>query len=259
MEQALINSDELEAKIADLLDTFFQKRQDGLGKLKLEKKLKDKNPYLFRAIGVADANEIVTALLDAHISSSDETIFGNVFFEPLAKWVATKAYRNHPDTTVQVSSAHGCDIEISHNDKHEAIAVKSGPKIFNSQSRKKQVDEFKTIQRVIAKEGKKFFPLVGYCYGSKSQRDTGKAADFNELAGQRFWMHLTGEAEFYLRIMSLMKTKPQEYRQAFNDEYNKAKNKFAKEFLDKFSKPDGAIDWEKLAATNSAGKAEKTD
>jgi hypothetical protein len=254
MTRTLIDGDALEVKIAQLLDTFFKKRQEGLGKLKLEKKLKDKNPYLFRAIGVADANEIITALLDAHISSSDETIFGNDFFEPLAKWVAENAYRDQPNTTVQVSGAEGCDIAISHEGSHEAIAVKSGPKIFNSQSRKKQVDEFKKIQRIITKEKKLFLPLVGYCYGSKTQRDTGKAADFQEYAGQKFWMHLTGEPEFYLRIMNLMKAKPQEYRQEFQNEYNKAKNKFSKEFLDRFSNPDGSIDWETLTKLNCAEK-----
>ncbi len=250
----LIDGNDLEAKIAQLLDIFFKKRQEGLGRLKLEKKLKDKNPYLFRAIGVADANEIITALLDAHISSSDETIFGNDFFEPLAKWVAENAYKNQPGTTVQVSGAEGCDIAISHEGTHEAIAVKSGPKIFNSQSRKKQVDEFKKIQRIIAKEKKIFIPLVAYCYGSKTQRNTGKAADFHEYAGQKFWEYLTGEPEFYLRIMYLMKSKPQEYRQEFQSEYNKAKNKFTKEFLDKFSNSDGSIDWNSLTKLNSAEK-----
>lgn len=249
-----INADELEQKIAELLNIFFNKRKEGLSKLQLKKKLRDKNPYLFRAIGVLDANEIITALLDAHISSSDETIFGNDFFEPLAKWVATQAYKNQAGTTVQVSGAEGCDIAISHEGTHEAIAVKSGPKIFNSQSKKKQVDEFKKIQRIIAKERKLFLPLVGYCYGNKAQRDTGKAADFTEYAGQKFWAHLTGEKEFYLRIIHLMKSKPQEYRQEFLDEYNKAKNKFTKEFLDEFSNQDGSIDWERLTQLNSAEK-----
>jgi hypothetical protein len=83
---------DLEAKIAELLDVFFTKRAESLGKLQLKDKLKSKSPYLMRAIGVADASEIIEEMLAAHISSSDETIFGNDFFEPLAKWVAEKAY-----------------------------------------------------------------------------------------------------------------------------------------------------------------------
>lgn len=81
----------LENKIGELLDSFYSKRSVALNDLKLINTLKRKNPYLYRAAGVADASEIVEEILRAHVSSSDETLFGNEFFEPLAKWVAQQA------------------------------------------------------------------------------------------------------------------------------------------------------------------------
>lgn len=248
-----ISPADLEEKIAQLLDVFFAKRAESLGKLKLKDKLKSKSPYLMRAIGVADAAEIVEEMLDAHISSSDETIFGNDFFEPLAKWVAEQAYKGILGTTVQVSGAEGCDVAIEHSTHYEAFAVKSGPKVFNAQSRKKQVDEFNKLKRILAKTRKIFEPIVGYCYGSKQQREN-STVEFKELAGQRFWEHLTGDSEFYLRIIELMKEKPQIHRQAFQDAYNKAKNRFVKEFSADFTMPDGAINWTKLTQLNSSAR-----
>lgn len=257
--RATIPSADLEEKIAQLLDVFFNKRTDSLQSLKLDAKLKVKNPYLFRAIGVSDASEIVEELLDAHISSSDETIFGNEFFEPLGKWVAEKSFENQRHITVQVSGAEGCDILISTPEENQAIAVKSGTKVFNAQSRRKQIDEFHKIERILRKDKKLFLSIVGYCYGRKEQR---LAKDFTEMAGQKFWEHLTGEKDFYLRIIELMKLKPVEHRPKFLDQYNKAKNRFVKEFLSKYALEDFSIDWNKLARMISevrlpAAKAKK--
>lgn len=250
MTRGNIPADELEAKIAELLNVFFTRRAEKLGELKLKNQLKAKSPYLMRAIGVADASEIVEEMLDAHISSSDETIFGNDFFEPLAKWVAEKAYKGIPGTTVQVSGAEGCDVSIEHQGHYEAFAVKSGPKVFNAQSKKKQSDEFKKLKRILAKTKKVFEPIVGYCYGNKQQRESA-TTEFKEIAGQRFWSHLTGDDSFYLRISELMRESPIAHRQEFQMAYTQAKNKFVKEFSEEFTTPDGLIDWDKLTKMNS--------
>jgi hypothetical protein len=242
-KRAIIEPDRLERKISDLLDTFFRRRIDRLQELKLDERLGSKNPYLFKAIGVADASDIVTALLDAHISSSDETIFGNEFFEPLAKWVAEKSFEGQHDVTVQVSGAEGCDILLSKADENQAIAIKSGPKVFNAQSRGKQISEFRKIERILKKDRKLFLAIVGYCYGRKKQKGGG---DFTEIAGQQLWQHLTGHSDFYLQIIHLMKLKPIEHRPQFTQEYEKAKNRFVLEFLMKYAFPDGSIDWDKL-------------
>ena len=67
----------LENKISELLDIFYSKRSIALNDLKLINTLKRKNPYLYRAVGVSDASEIVEEILRAHVSSFDETLFGS--------------------------------------------------------------------------------------------------------------------------------------------------------------------------------------
>ena len=63
------------------LSSFYRRRVEALDKLELKKVLVRKNPYLFRAVGVHDVGELIQNLLLAYSSSSDETIFGNEFFE----------------------------------------------------------------------------------------------------------------------------------------------------------------------------------
>jgi hypothetical protein len=236
----MINADVLENKIAELLDDFYQRRISKINELQLKPTLKRKNPYLFRAIGVQDASDIVKRILLAFMSSSEETMFGNVFFEPLVLFASGG----------QVSDASGVDVSIETDTIYKAIAVKSGPSVFNVQSRAKQANDFKSLEARLRKIQKHFDPIVGYCYGKRTQRED-NAANFRELAGQAFWEEITGDPDFYLKIVRLMKQKPQEHSVEYEAAWVAAVNRLTREFLNEFCHEDGTIDWEKLTIFNS--------
>lgn len=73
------------------IGAFHEKRLQKLNKLKLRTVLNRKNPYLFKAKNVRTSEEIVKGLLDASLSSSEETIFGD-WLEGLAIFVNGKVY-----------------------------------------------------------------------------------------------------------------------------------------------------------------------
>lgn len=75
----------LKKLIARCLQDFYDRRLQRLETLKLKDYLKRKNPYLYKAIGTEKASEIVEEILSAYIVASDEGIFGDAFFEPIAK------------------------------------------------------------------------------------------------------------------------------------------------------------------------------
>ncbi|EGL83624.1 putative cytoplasmic protein [Caldalkalibacillus thermarum TA2.A1] len=231
---------ELENKIGELLDEFYRRRTEKIKTLRLKDTLKRKNPYLFRAIGIQKASEIVESLLTAYMSSSDEGIFGDAFFEPLAKYVSGGV----------VSPSEGVDVAIETATTYTAIAVKSGPSVFNSQSRKRQIDDFRALENRLRKLRKHFDPIVGYCYGKKRQRNT-DTAPFRELAGQAFWEEITGDPDFYLKIVRMMKEKPQEHSVEFKKAWDAAVNRFTHEFIESFCDENGNIDWESLVKFNS--------
>ena len=186
----------------------------------------------------------------AFISSSDETIFGNVFFEPLAKWAAAESAKTRESTTVTVGGAAGVDIAVEDAICYIALAVKSGTKVFNTQSRSQQETEFQALRSRLSKIKKEFRSVVGYGYGRKTKRISA-ARNYEEVAGQNFWELVTGEAGFYLRILKGMEEKPEEHAAEFKVELAKTENRLVKEFLFHFANDDGSINWEKLTKFNS--------
>jgi hypothetical protein len=197
-------------------------------------------------MGVKEPSEIIAQLLQARVSSSDETHFGDAFFEPIVLAVSGG----------HVSGATGVDVEIETDNRLKAIAVKSGTNAQNASAQSKQNQEFNELRSRLHKTGKHFDAVIGYCYG----RTTGaipKGRIYRRLAGQAFWEELTGDADFYLKIMRFMGDHPAEHRVEYEAEFNALVGRFNEEFKTEFSASDGSIDWEKLIAFNSAKEKPK--
>lgn len=227
--------------IAEALDNFYKGLINNINNLNIEKIIKRKNPYLFRAKAMNSAADIVDAILAAFISSSEETIFGNVFFEP----IATAAVQG------QKALAEGIDIMVEREDVIYAIAVKSGTSVFNADSRKKQEMNFQAANKLAQQVKKRFVPIIGYGYGKKRMSNRGKPKFYLELAGQNFWKELTGDDDFYIKLIRFMDKLPEKYIEEFNQSYQMAENRLIRQFTNEFCFEDGRIDWEKLVKYNS--------
>jgi len=86
-----LNLRDVERYIEQNIGTFHQKRIESLDELNLKEVLSKKNPYLFKAKYVLTAEQLVKGITDAHISSNEETIFGN-WLEGLAIFINEKVY-----------------------------------------------------------------------------------------------------------------------------------------------------------------------
>lgn len=234
-EQAIVEA------IAIALDEFYSSLIAKVNSLNIKSIMKRKNPYLFRAKAMNGAAQIVDAILAAFISSSEETIFGNVFFEPIACAAAQG----------QKALAEGVDIMVERDNTIYAIAVKSGTSVFNADSRKKQEQNFMAASKLAQQAKKRFVAMIGYSYGKKKASTRGLPKFYNELAGKEFWTELTGDEEFYIKLIRLMDRLPEKYVEDFDEAYQKAANRLVKEFTIEFCYDDGGIDWEKLVRFNS--------
>lgn len=92
-----------------------------------------------------------------------------------------------------------------------AIAVKSGTSVFNADSRKKQEQNFMAAGKLAQQVKKRFVPIVGYGYGKKKLSNRGLPKFYIELAGKDFWMELTGDEEFYIKLIRFMDKLPEKY------------------------------------------------
>lgn len=229
--------------IAESLETFYGTLIEKIDTLDIKKVMKRKNPYLYRAKAMENASEIVDSVLSAFVTSSEETIFGNCFFEPIAIAVSggNKAL------------AEGIDLMIHNSEANtiHAIAVKSGPSVFNADSKKRQEQNFMAAAKLAQQAKARYEALIGYCYGKKKDSGRGKPKMYQELAGKQFWTELTGDEKFYIKIINFMGTMPEQYVASYKESYNKAANRLIREFSNSFCKENGSIDWEKLVEFNS--------
>ncbi|MBM3155890.1 MAG: cytoplasmic protein [Chloroflexi bacterium] len=242
-----MDTKKLESLISQCLSDFYESRLQKVKSVKLHAFLRRKNPYLFRALGIQKASEIVERLLADYISASDETIFGNAFFEPIAR-IASGG---------KASDAEGVDFVIESGKSIKAIALKSGPNIYNSSQKKRQSQEFLAVRSRLYKLHKQFDPILGHAYGRVKSKP-GKDLIYRDISGQAFWTEITGDPDFYLKLVRLMKEEPAKHRKEYAPAWDAAVNRFTREFIDDFCFKDGTIDWEKLVSFVSEEKSQKS-
>jgi len=134
-------TDKLEELIEKCLNNFYESRISIIEKINLKKILCRKNPYLFKALNTERASEIIDKIVTAYIISSDETVFGDKFFEPIAKIFSGGV----------MSPNEGVDVAVETDNRYTAYAVKSGPNPFNSSAKKRQNDEFGSLRSRLLK------------------------------------------------------------------------------------------------------------
>lgn len=205
-----------------------------------------KNPYLLKAKGLATPRDLVKAILDAFLSSQEETILGG-FLEGLAIFIAQKAYGAHGK-----SSAQGIDLEMDKDGRRYFVAIKSGPSWGNSSQIAKMQTDFKAASRVYG-QNKNSLPVQfvnGCCYGKQSKKSEHKG-DYIKLCGQRFWQFISGDAELYIKIVEPVGHQAKERNAEFLAQYELAIDSFTDLFRKHFCDANNLILWDRLTKASS--------
>lgn len=237
-----ISREELNSFVNENIDGFHNKRLNHIRKVKLDDVLRRKNPYLFKAKNLNVAGDLVSDILNAYLSSSEEKMFGD-FLEKLVVFVSEKACGGRK------SSAPGVDLEFVDRGKYYLVSVKSGRNWGNSSSRKTQIMNFKKAVTVLKQGGqtRDILPVIGICYGKGNQKFDGFHLN---IMGQQFWAMMSGERDFYSGIVEPIGYRSREHNGAFEQEKARIVNMFTQDFLARFC-VEGRVDWEKLVKFNS--------
>ncbi|MCX6163510.1 MAG: PmeII family type II restriction endonuclease [Ignavibacteriae bacterium] len=229
----------IESNIGD----FHKTRIENFKKLKLSNILKRKNPYLYKAKNFLTSHDIVKGLLDAHLSSQEETIFGE-FLEGLAIFICNKVYKG------KKSSAEGIDLEFQKDKIFYIVSIKSGPNWGNAGQITKMLQNFRTAKKRLKTNSKigEIIAINGCCYGKNRIFEK---EEYLKFCGQRFWEFISGNSELYLQIIEPLGNKAKEKNQEFFESYAQVINKFTSEFSNEFCFND-KIDWNKLVKFNSS-------
>ncbi len=229
--------------VKDNIGTFHTKRLEKLNRLRLHQILKRKNPYLFKAKNILIAPDIVKVLLDAYLSSQEETIFGELL-EQLALFVCEQVYGGGK------SAAEGIDLEFEKDRIKYIVSIKSGPNWGNSRQIAAMKRDFSRAKRILRTNapGMNIIAICGCGYGRDNNPDKG---EFIKLCGQRFWEFISGDSNLYVKIVEPLGHKAKEKNEAFFGAYAQIITKFTVEFANDFCE-DGKINWEKLVKFNSS-------
>ncbi|MCI0518790.1 MAG: cytosolic protein [Chloroflexi bacterium] len=216
---------------------FHSRRIHSLETLTLEKLL-HKNPYLFKAKAINNANQLIDSLLDAFLSSSEEKLFGD-FLEGLALFVAGETCEGRKST------APGVDLEFIHNDVHYVVSIKSGPNWGNSSQQKKPEEDLRNAVMRLKQQrrGANVQSVLGICYGKNK---TGYLRGYLKVAGQNFWYLISEDKDLYTQIIEPIGYRAREQNDAFLTQKAGVTNRFVKMFIERFCNPQGLIDWNRL-------------
>ncbi|HPI36371.1 MAG TPA: PmeII family type II restriction endonuclease [Ignavibacteriaceae bacterium] len=236
----------IEGNIGD----FHESRIKSLKELKLSKILLKKNPYLFKAKNILTTEKFVESLVQAYISSQEETLFGS-FLEKLAIFVCNKAYMG------KKSSAEGLDLEFEKDSIIYIVTVKSGTNWGNADQVAKMKENFRKAKQRLRSNAKRrpIEAINGCCYGRVIKTDKG---EYQKIAGQKFWTFISGNENLYTDIIEPLSYKAKERSREYEIEYSKQINIFSLQFAKEFCE-DGLINWNKIVQFNSGEKKTKVD
>ncbi len=239
-----LNLKDVTLYVEENIGTFHKKRIQSLDGLKLKQVLKRKNPYLFKAKYVLTAEQIIKSLVDAHISSSEEGIFGD-WLEGLSIFINGKVFGGRK------SGITGIDLEFDNNSIRNIVTIKSGPNWGNSSQIAKMKSDFKTAKKALRTSNSQLniFAVNGCCYGRDNKPDKG---EYFKYCGQKFWEFISGNSSLYTDIIEPLGYKAKEKNDVFLESYSQMINKFTKEFANTFCDNNGRIDWNSLVIFNSS-------
>jgi hypothetical protein len=224
---------------------FHAKKIAKIKSLTLDDIVKRKNPYLFKAKGSNSAHDFIGAVMEAALSSGEETTFGN-FLENVAIFVCEKVYGGRKSGIV------GLDLEFEDGDKKYLISIKSGPNWGNSGQIKNLVNNFNSAKKTLATSGgavgMNIICVEACCYGKDS--NPGKGTHF-KLCGQRFWSLISGGSDTLYRdiiepLGHLAKERNDEIELLRSEKLNVFTAAFVERFCD-----EGLINWDRLVRFNS--------
>ena len=228
--------------VNDNIVIFHNNKIKSLKSLNLKRILKNKNPYLFKAKNIGVASVLISSILDAFLSSSEEKLFGD-FLEELAVFIAGETCDGHK------SAATGVDLEFFNNDFHHLVSIKSGPNWGNSSQHRKQQDDFEKAVKVLKQSSRDINPqpVLGICYGRVK---TSYVRGYMKVVGQNFWYLISENQNLYTDIIEPLGYRAKQHNDEFIKQKDRIVNIFTKEFTDDFC-DNGEINWKKLVEFNS--------
>ncbi|HYO63177.1 MAG TPA: PmeII family type II restriction endonuclease [Pyrinomonadaceae bacterium] len=203
-----------------------------------------KNPYLLKAKNIASPDELVRSIVDAFLSSQEETMFGNKL-EAFAVYVSGRLHRGFKSELPSV------DLEFERDDVYYIVGIKSGVNWGNSDQVNRMKDNFKAARSFLRGRGetREVVAVNGCIYGKDGKpfkENTDPEKSYYKYAGQDFWDFVSGDGDLYREIIKPIDEESRARDEEFKRTYDGKVNGMVKEFSNIFLDDEGLINWVKL-------------
>lgn len=231
---------------SDVIKPFYEIRLNRLESAKLSAILKRKNPYLFKAKNVETAGDLAKSILDAFLSSQEETIFGDLM-ENLAIRVCHEVFGGKK---AEEGKYRSVDLIFNRNKKTYIVGIKSGPNWGNSDQVNTMKKNLKVAKKLLrAGLGKNNIISVNGCiYGrdnSPHKVNKDPSLSYHKICGQSFWELISGDDQLYKKIIQPLDKEAKKRDDIFKELYIKKINEMTKDVVDLFYIKDN-LDWDKI-------------
>lgn len=179
------------------------------------------NPYLPSAF-YHDHDEFIRNALQSSIHKSIQTKFGNFLEEISIKVCGDNAK----------SGTDGVDLDLVRKKNHRLlVSVKSSTTWGNTQSTKKQGDQFKKAKKTINQNDRshEITSVMGICCAKNPTTDGLNHADI-QICGQNYWYLISGEKDFYQEIINETMVGTGEFDGIRKQKFDEACARLIKEF-----------------------------
>ena len=247
-----------------VMEPFYTQRLEGIRAMRLASVLSRKNPYLFKAKNIETPGDLARSVVDAFLSSQEETVFGNLM-EGFAVHVSGKRYGGfkRPDKEQHKS----VDLEFRRDGVYYLVGIKSGVNWGNSDQINGMRSNFRVAKARLRESGiegeivavngciygKENVPLRTYTPrpGSEDDRAEGREEivrdkTYYKYAGQEFWQFISGDDTLYRQIIVPIDAEARQKDDVFRRAYTAKVNELTLEFSLNFLDSDNQIDWLKL-------------
>jgi len=243
-----LNYEKLNAFIAsDVIAPFYKIRLERLDSASLSIIAKRKNPYLFKAKNIETAGDLAKNILDAFLSSQEETIFGDLM-ENLAVHVCGKVFNGKKAEEKKYKSI---DLIFSRDKKLYIVSIKSGPNWGNSDQISAMRRNFKNARKIIQSEldARSIVAVNGCMYGrdNKPHKVNKKdpARSYYKICGQPFWELISGDDQLYKKIIQPLDKEAKKRDERFKKLYIQKINEMTKDIANLFYTKNN-LDWNKI-------------
>ncbi len=234
--------------VSDVIRPFYEIRFKALKVIKLKDIARRKNPYLFKAKNVETAGDLAKNILDAFLSSQEETIFGDLM-ENLAINVCQQVFGGKKAEQAKYRSI---DLIFERDRKTYIVGIKSGPNWGNSDQINAMKRNFAIAKKLIrSTRGKKteIVAVNGCIYGRDNQayKVDKKNSDrsYYKFCGQQFWELVSGDDQLYKTIIQPLDAEAKKRDQTFKSLYADKINEMTKHVIELFYIKN-YLDWDKI-------------